>query len=156
MYQCQIRLAPTLLIKDMFCVGYESVSNTDTCDYIQFFHFLKLLSSSVSMTCLGSVLVLHDTDTSSYIQLFHFLRLVSVVSLFVSILRMHDLIGYDLSWQSSKGKLTEAHGRKMFQQLIDGVSYCHNKGVFHRDLKVLSQSFQQLLQHLWCLNWNCI
>lgn len=23
----------------------------------------------------------------------------------------------------------------MFQQLIDGVSYCHNKGVFHRDLK---------------------
>ncbi|CAJ2661816.1 unnamed protein product [Trifolium pratense] len=37
---------------------------------------------------------------------------------------------------SSKGKLTEAHGRKMFQQLIDGVSYCHNKGVFHRDLKL--------------------
>lgn len=37
---------------------------------------------------------------------------------------------------SSKGKLIEAHGRKMFQQLIDGVSYCHNKGVFHRDLKL--------------------
>ena len=24
----------------------------------------------------------------------------------------------------------------MFQQLIDGISYCHNKGIFHRDLKV--------------------
>ncbi|BBG92994.1 CBL-interacting protein kinase 1 [Prunus dulcis] len=35
-----------------------------------------------------------------------------------------------------KGKLTEAEGRKLFQQLIDGVSYCHNKGVFHRDLKL--------------------
>ncbi|KAK7328565.1 hypothetical protein VNO77_22676 [Canavalia gladiata] len=35
-----------------------------------------------------------------------------------------------------KGKLKEAEGRKMFQQLIDGVSYCHNKGVFHRDLKL--------------------
>ncbi|XP_019414515.1 PREDICTED: CBL-interacting serine/threonine-protein kinase 1-like [Lupinus angustifolius] len=36
----------------------------------------------------------------------------------------------------SKGKLTETIGRKIFQQLIDGVSYCHNKGVFHRDLKL--------------------
>lgn len=46
-----------------------------------------------------------------------------------------------LSSQSSKGKLKEADGRKMFQQLIDCVSYCHNKGVFHRDLKVLSLTF---------------
>ncbi|KAH9766565.1 CBL-interacting serine/threonine-protein kinase 1 [Citrus sinensis] len=37
--------------------------------------------------------------------------------------------------QASKGRLQEAEGRKLFQQLIDGVSYCHNKGVFHRDLK---------------------
>ncbi|XP_071937678.1 CBL-interacting serine/threonine-protein kinase 1-like isoform X2 [Coffea arabica] len=37
---------------------------------------------------------------------------------------------------ASKGKLSEAQGRKLFQQLIDGVSYCHNKGVFHRDLKL--------------------
>ncbi|MBA0739724.1 hypothetical protein Gogos_012962, partial [Gossypium gossypioides] len=37
---------------------------------------------------------------------------------------------------ASKGKLSEAEGRKFFQQLIDGVSYCHNKGVFHRDLKL--------------------
>ncbi|VYS48462.1 unnamed protein product [Arabidopsis thaliana] len=36
----------------------------------------------------------------------------------------------------SKGKLSETQGRKMFQQLIDGISYCHNKGVFHRDLKL--------------------
>ncbi|WZZ07990.1 hypothetical protein YC2023_093911 [Brassica napus] len=36
----------------------------------------------------------------------------------------------------SKGKLSETEGRKMFQQLIDGISYCHNKGIFHRDLKV--------------------
>ncbi|KAJ4917474.1 CBL-interacting serine/threonine-protein kinase 17 [Raphanus sativus] len=35
----------------------------------------------------------------------------------------------------SKGKLSETEGRTLFQQLIDGVGYCHNKGVFHRDLK---------------------
>lgn len=37
---------------------------------------------------------------------------------------------------ASKGKLPEGEGRKLFQQLIDGVSYCHSKGVFHRDLKL--------------------
>ncbi|KAJ4917475.1 CBL-interacting serine/threonine-protein kinase 17 [Raphanus sativus] len=36
----------------------------------------------------------------------------------------------------SKGKLSETEGRTLFQQLIDGVSYCHNKGVFHRDLNL--------------------
>ncbi|EOA40481.1 hypothetical protein CARUB_v10009206mg [Capsella rubella] len=36
----------------------------------------------------------------------------------------------------SKGRLPEIKGRKVFQQLIDGISYCHNKGVFHRDLKL--------------------
>ncbi|XP_042443556.1 CBL-interacting protein kinase 8-like isoform X1 [Zingiber officinale] len=33
------------------------------------------------------------------------------------------------------GKLSEAESRRYFQQLIDGVGYCHNKGVYHRDLK---------------------
>ncbi|KAJ3676010.1 hypothetical protein LUZ60_003422 [Juncus effusus] len=34
-----------------------------------------------------------------------------------------------------KGKLIEDEARKLFQQLIDGVSFCHEKGVYHRDLK---------------------
>ncbi|WVZ70197.1 hypothetical protein U9M48_018881 [Paspalum notatum var. saurae] len=33
------------------------------------------------------------------------------------------------------GRLNEADARKYFQQLIDGVDFCHNKGVYHRDLK---------------------
>ncbi|KAG6396372.1 hypothetical protein SASPL_142520 [Salvia splendens] len=37
---------------------------------------------------------------------------------------------------ASRGKYSEAQGRKLFQQLIDGVAYCHNKGVYHRDLKL--------------------
>ncbi|KAD4385154.1 hypothetical protein E3N88_25322 [Mikania micrantha] len=39
-------------------------------------------------------------------------------------------------WWASKGKLSESDGRKLFQQLIDGVAYCHDKGVYHRDLKL--------------------
>lgn len=33
------------------------------------------------------------------------------------------------------GRLSEAESRRYFQQLIDGVEYCHIKGVYHRDLK---------------------
>ncbi|XP_040372972.1 CBL-interacting serine/threonine-protein kinase 21-like [Rosa chinensis] len=31
--------------------------------------------------------------------------------------------------------LSEGEARKLFQQLIDAVDYCHNKGVYHRELK---------------------
>lgn len=33
------------------------------------------------------------------------------------------------------GRLSEAEARIYFQQLIEGVDYCHSKGVYHRDLK---------------------
>uniref|UniRef100_A0A7N0ULE0 non-specific serine/threonine protein kinase n=1 Tax=Kalanchoe fedtschenkoi TaxID=63787 RepID=A0A7N0ULE0_KALFE len=37
---------------------------------------------------------------------------------------------------ASRGRLSEARGRRLFQQLIDAVSYCHDRGVYHRDLKL--------------------
>jgi 5'-AMP-activated protein kinase catalytic alpha subunit len=39
-------------------------------------------------------------------------------------------------FMQSYAKLDECEARKLFQQLIDSVDYCHNKGVYHRDLKV--------------------
>jgi len=34
-----------------------------------------------------------------------------------------------------EGKLQEEEARKMFQQIISGVDYCHRQNVVHRDLK---------------------
>ena len=39
-------------------------------------------------------------------------------------------------FQASEGRLPESQARKMFQQIIDAVSYCHDHGIYHRDLKV--------------------
>jgi serine/threonine protein kinase len=45
-----------------------------------------------------------------------------------------DTETYD--FQIRHGRLNEADARRYFQQLIDGVDFCHKKGVYHRDLKV--------------------
>lgn len=42
-----------------------------------------------------------------------------------------------LSLQSKRRRVSEAQARKYFQQLIDGIDFCHSKGVYHRDLKVI-------------------
>lgn len=51
-------------------------------------------------------------------------------------LHMHLSLTLPNAWQALKGKLSEKEGRKLFQQLMDAVSYCHERGVYHRDLKV--------------------
>ncbi|KAM7268126.1 hypothetical protein ACFE04_010292 [Oxalis oulophora] len=67
-----------------------------------------------------------------------------------NIVRIHEVIGtktkiYIIMDYVSGGqlsdkmsyakKLDESEARKVFQQLIDAVDYCHNRGVYHRDLK---------------------
>jgi len=37
---------------------------------------------------------------------------------------------------NDQGRLSEDTARRFFQQLTDGVNYCHSKHIVHRDLKV--------------------
>jgi serine/threonine protein kinase len=34
-----------------------------------------------------------------------------------------------------RGRQTEAESRRLFQQIVSAVAYCHANGVVHRDLK---------------------
>ncbi|KAJ4891609.1 CBL-interacting serine/threonine-protein kinase 13 [Raphanus sativus] len=49
---------------------------------------------------------------------------------------MEYVRGGDLYGKVSKGRLREGVARRYFQQLISSVSFCHSRGVYHRDLKL--------------------
>lgn len=43
--------------------------------------------------------------------------------------------GGELFAKVARGRLTEEHARRYFQQLVAAVGFCHGRGVAHRDLK---------------------
>ncbi|KAK4707402.1 hypothetical protein R3W88_033048 [Solanum pinnatisectum] len=49
---------------------------------------------------------------------------------------MEYVKGGELYNKMSKGKLKEDVARKLFQQLINAIDFCHSRGVYHRDLKL--------------------
>ncbi|XP_073123902.1 1,4-alpha-glucan-branching enzyme 2-2, chloroplastic/amyloplastic-like [Henckelia pumila] len=40
-------------------------------------------------------------------------------------------------YKVNHGRMQEDEARKYFQQLINAVDFCHSRGVYHRDLKVV-------------------
>ncbi|KAH7848297.1 hypothetical protein Vadar_000901 [Vaccinium darrowii] len=73
-----------------------------------------------------------NLDSVRYLKCVNYLqeikREISIMKLVrhPNVLRLHEV---------HRGRLSEAEARRYFQQLIDGVDYCHSKGVYHRDLK---------------------
>ena len=48
---------------------------------------------------------------------------------------MELVVGGELFQRIARGRVSENKARQYFQQLVDGVDFCHKKGVAHRDLK---------------------
>ncbi|KAL1549073.1 CBL-interacting protein kinase 18 [Salvia divinorum] len=48
---------------------------------------------------------------------------------------MEYVRGGELFNKVTKGKMKEDAAKKLFQQLISAVDFCHSRGVYHRDLK---------------------
>lgn len=45
------------------------------------------------------------------------------------------IINILLAMLTDKGRQTEDESRRLFQQIVSAVFYCHSKGIVHRDLK---------------------
>jgi 5'-AMP-activated protein kinase catalytic alpha subunit len=41
-----------------------------------------------------------------------------------------------LKFVEDQGKLSEIESRKIIKQIVNAMSYCHNRGIVHRDLKL--------------------
>ena len=53
------------------------------------------------------------------------------------------------------GRLSEQYSKWFFQQMVLAVDFCHNKGIFNRDIKlqnILLQVIYYLLLHVQVFN----
>lgn len=67
----------------------------------------------------------------------HIIRLYEVIDTPTDIYTVMEFIpeGELFDYIVSRGRLDESEARRMFQEIISGVEYCHTHGVVHRDLK---------------------
>lgn len=74
----------------------------------------------------------------------------SFVKLFLVYVEGVDFFDY----VESKQKLTEAEARFYFQQLVDIVSYAHENGIIHRDLKLDNMILNTQTNQITVIDWN--
>lgn len=66
----------------------------------------------------------------------HIVRMNEVLTSDTKLYIVMELVtGGELFDRIEKGRVSEGIARHYFQQLVDGVDFCHKKGVAHRDLK---------------------
>lgn len=66
----------------------------------------------------------------------HIIRLYEVITTPTDIIMVMEYSSLELfDYIVSFGKLEEDHARKLFQQIISAVEYCHRHQIVHRDLK---------------------
>ncbi|KAM3131244.1 hypothetical protein pb186bvf_016702 [Paramecium bursaria] len=83
--------------------------------------------------------LLKSLDHKNIVKIFNCLPLRNMSVIFV----MEYLEGGELlKYVEEKGSLNEDEARFYFAQLCDAISYCHNKRLIHRDLKLENILFQ--------------
>ena len=55
--------------------------------------------------------------------------------------------------------MAEPQARRLFRQLLDGLSYCHAQGVYHRDLRaehilLSGRCSHHIMSSAACIQWR--
>ena len=67
---------------------------------------------------------------------------ISMISLQYSYIDVEQITNnyillFNLDYIAKYGRLNERAARHKFWQILSAVEYCHNRGIVHRDLKVI-------------------
>lgn len=66
----------------------------------------------------------------------HIIKLYEVITTPTDIILVMEYASGELfDYIATKGRITEGEARRLFQQLVSAVSYCHSHKIIHRDLK---------------------
>lgn len=75
----------------------------------------------------------------------HIMRLYDVIATRSHMVLVLEYVGGGelFEYLARRGRLEEGHARRLFQQLVSGVAYCHRFNVAHRDLKPENIAFSE-------------
>lgn len=72
----------------------------------------------------------------SHVNIVKIFNFYTIKNMQVAIIMEYLEGGELLKYLEEKGKIDENEAREFFIQLLNAISYCHNKKIIHRDLKL--------------------